>query len=218
MSRTQIRIAGVVGAFCLAIIGTIIAIATTNSDSTRAHTDEVAFSDPALTTNLSEATRKQVYWSLVEAEGKARNAAKRRYPLDPESHLEVGQSIIIKEVTPLMPEVSPADPVAALARIRQIPTGTRVEITDTVTKDNSPWYAVRILAPSGIEAGAGWINSVALIGQIEFDRELQFRRLSELDDRLVDSYRKEIARQFNLTDDQIWQVLDEGLDKNWPSP
>lgn len=167
---------------------------------------------------LSEGKRKEVYWLLVEAEDKARRQAETTYPLDPELHLAVGQSIVLKEETPLMPEVNPADAGAALAKIRQLPSGSRVEITKIAMKDSSPWYAVRILGTSGLEAGVGWINSAALIGQIDFDSASQLRRQSELDDQLVDSSKKDIARKFHLTDEQVRQVEEEGLDKYWPSP
>ena len=56
--------------------------------------------------------------------------------------LEVGQAYIVTKQTPLMPSHSPADPIAALQKMKQIPGGGGFNVLDTFDKKGNPWYRV----------------------------------------------------------------------------
>jgi hypothetical protein len=79
--------------------------------------------------------------------------------------LEVGQTYILSEQTPLMPSHSPADPIAALQKMKQIPKGGVFKVLETFKKRGNPWYKVVVLDQRKKRIGTGWINSTALLGQ-----------------------------------------------------
>jgi hypothetical protein len=79
--------------------------------------------------------------------------------------LEIGQSYIVSKQTPLAPSPDPADPMAAIQQIKQIPKGGVFEVLETAKKRNSPWYKVNAFNQRKQRIGTGWINSSALLGQ-----------------------------------------------------
>lgn len=79
--------------------------------------------------------------------------------------LEVGQIYIVSKQTPLMPSHSPADPLAALQKMKQIPDGGSFKVLDAFDKKGNPWYKVSAFDQTKNQIGAGWINSSALFGQ-----------------------------------------------------
>jgi hypothetical protein len=99
------------------------------------------------------------------------------YPLDPPPvgkspfptlnplELEAGQTYIVTKQTPLMPSHSPADPIAAIQNMKQIPKGGAFKVLDTFGKRGNPWYRVTAFDQRKKQIGIGWINSTALIGQ-----------------------------------------------------
>ena len=79
--------------------------------------------------------------------------------------LEVGQAYIVTKQTPLMPSHSPADPIAALQKMKQIPEGGGFKVHDTFDKKGNPWYRVSAFDQRKKQIETGWINSTALLGQ-----------------------------------------------------
>jgi hypothetical protein len=79
------------------------------------------------------------------------------------THLSLtpGSEFVLAQPVNLMPAVDPADPAAAMAKVIRLPVGTKVQVLAIATKNSRPWYRV---SAGGKE---GWINSVALIGQID---------------------------------------------------
>jgi len=60
---------------------------------------------------------------------------------------------------PLVPEIDPPDPLAALASIRRLNAGEEFTILGVTIHRNTPWYRAQT------HLGDGWINSTALLGQ-----------------------------------------------------
>lgn len=60
---------------------------------------------------------------------------------------------------PLVPEIDPPDPVAAIVYIQRLSAGENFTVLETTEQRNTPWYRVRT------RVGEGWINSTALLGQ-----------------------------------------------------
>jgi hypothetical protein len=81
------------------------------------------------------------------------------------SDLQVGNRYRISRGTPLMPEIEPADPMAAIALIQQIPSGGAIQIHELRNRGGTPWYRATAYGAAGESIGDGWINSTALIGQ-----------------------------------------------------
>lgn len=79
--------------------------------------------------------------------------------------LKEGSSYRISKKTPLMPELEPSDPIAAVAAMRQLPPGTSLRVTNRQTSSGTLWYEVETST-----GATGWINSIALIRQ-EIERE-----------------------------------------------
>ena len=79
--------------------------------------------------------------------------------------LEVGQAYIVTKQTPLMPSHSPAEPIAALQKMKQIPEGGGFKVHEMFDKKGNPWYGVSAFDQRKKQIGTGWINSTALLGQ-----------------------------------------------------
>ena len=79
--------------------------------------------------------------------------------------LEIGQAYIVSKQTPLMPSHSPADPIAAIQQMKQIPKGGGFKVLEMVKKTINPWYKVAAFDQRKMKIGTGWINSTALLGQ-----------------------------------------------------
>ena len=79
--------------------------------------------------------------------------------------LENGQAYLISEQTPLMPSHNPANPIAAIQQMKQIPKGGGFKVLEIVKKKANPWYRVTAFDQRGTQMGTGWINSTALLGQ-----------------------------------------------------
>jgi hypothetical protein len=60
---------------------------------------------------------------------------------------------------PLVPEIDPPDPLAALASIRRLNVGDEFTVLGVTVHRNTPWYRAQT------RLGDGWINSTALLGQ-----------------------------------------------------
>lgn len=79
--------------------------------------------------------------------------------------LDIGQAYVVSRETPLMPSHSPADPLAALGQLKQIPEKGGFRVLEIFKKNNTPWYRVNAFDQSETEIGGGWISSTALLGQ-----------------------------------------------------
>ena len=79
--------------------------------------------------------------------------------------LEIGQTYIVSKQTPLMPSHSPADPIAALQKMKPIPKGGAFKVLNRFNKRGNPWYRVIAFDQRKKQIGTGWINSTALLGQ-----------------------------------------------------
>ena len=162
---------------------------------------------------LSEQKRKEVFFEMAQAEDRATKEATKKYPTPYSEYLQVGKKYQLSKDTSLMPELEPADPTAALQETKLIPAGRNINIIKTATKGKTPWYYVKA---EGI--GYGWINSIALIGQFEKAESQQLDNQIELERTLTDKYKKEIAKKYNLTDEQLTKISVEGVTKHWPMP
>lgn len=172
---------------------------------------------PVMKFGYSEVERKSVFRLLVDVERKADEEAEGEYPLEPEKHLKVGSHIVLAKRTPLMPEMEPEDPMEALAKVKEISAGVSVEVV-AVSKDKhgTRCYGVRLMGGDESEIASGWINSIALIGQMKFDRKVQLKQQSSLFEHLKKQYEDALGRELGLTEEQFDEISSEGLDKYWP--
>ena len=162
---------------------------------------------------FSEKEQKEIFFELVQAEDKATKDAIERYPTPYAEHLQIEQEYQLSKETPLVPELEPVDPIAALEAIKQISAGKTIKIIKIATKEKTSWYYVEV---EGIDHG--WINSIALIGQFEEAESQQLDNQIELGRTLIDKYKKEIATKYDLTDKQLAEISTEGITKHWPMP
>ena len=79
--------------------------------------------------------------------------------------LEVGGRYQLSRSTPLMPEIEPDDPIAAIGRMSTLPPASSIMIKEKRMHESKPWYHVAAFEPGGESCGEGWVNSTALIGQ-----------------------------------------------------
>lgn len=82
--------------------------------------------------------------------------------------LEIGTACVVSKETPLTPFHSPANPMAAIKEIIQIPKSGGFRVIEVYKKKNTPWYRVIAFDQTWKETeaiGVGWISSTALLGQ-----------------------------------------------------
>ena len=58
--------------------------------------------------------------------------------------LEIGKNYNLSKETPLMPELNPVDPLAAINKIKYIKPGGIINIISIEEKNNTPWYFVNV--------------------------------------------------------------------------
>lgn len=165
---------------------------------------------------LSEAKRREVWTQLVRAEDRAMKEAEAKYPLEPHKALKVGQEMVLTKQTPLMPDLEPS--IAALSRIRRLPTGASIRVLRVAKKSFAPWYQVVARSPGGSSLGTGWINSMALSGQIKVNGREQLGKQADYQRNLKDQCETQIAKDYGLTEEQLNAISVEGIKKQWPMP
>jgi len=79
--------------------------------------------------------------------------------------LGVNETYVLGTRVPLMPELNPVDPIAAVERMVDLPGGSRITVREVRFQGGTPWYRVDAHAADGNSLGSGWVNSIALIGQ-----------------------------------------------------
>lgn len=79
--------------------------------------------------------------------------------------LETSKIYSVSKTTPLMPELNPSNPIAAINKMKELAPESRIKILAVKSKSNTPWYEVQAFDKSDKSIGTGWINSTALIGQ-----------------------------------------------------
>ena len=124
--------------------------------------------------------------------------------------LKIGAAYVVSRQTPLMSEVDPADPIAALKKMKQIPIGGTFEITGIQVRDGKPWYKVRAISPDQKEIGDGFINSVALLGQTLRAAQKQSPRTDlakTTHSRAGQSYVITSSRNFNYRNPKTRQLI-----------
>lgn len=205
--------------FVLAIIGGGI-LPSTESDVETKKFPEITKqekpigAEPEELFGLLEEKRKEIWKELILIERRAMKEAEKQYPL--EQSLSVGQIFTLSKETPLMPELEPADPMAAIEKVQRLPPLVTIKILKVVMKQQTPWYFIEATSPSKLSLGSGWINSVALIGQVDLKEQLQ--KQVELENRLINKYKDELRKKYGLTAEQLEKISSEGLEKNWPFP
>lgn len=173
---------------------------------------------PEVKHGLSESTRKEIFQDSIKAEDQANAEAERRYPLEPERAMKAGDELKLTRETLLMPELEPADALEALQKIQRLPIGATIRVKEVTMNRITPWYEVTAISTTGNVIGSGWINSIALQGQSETDMKDQMHKQMELMDELLVKYKAEVAKRYNITEEQLKNIDIEGIAKNWPTP
>ncbi len=168
--------------------------------------------------DLSEEKRKEIWEELLLSEDRARKEAEQQYPLDPTQSLRVGQVFELSKETPLMPELEPADPMAAMQRVLRLPPRTSIKILGVGMKQQTLWYSVEATSPSKSSSAGGWINSITLMGQGPVDTNQQLEKQVELEKHAREKHEKDIAKKYGLTLEQLHEIYLEGIVKDWAFP
>ena len=84
--------------------------------------------------------------------------------VDPKG-LKVGGTYRLPRGAPLMPELNPSDPLAAIRKMLQVPPGGSIAVISVSEKRGIPWYQVDAYDAVKEVIGRGWVNSTALVGQ-----------------------------------------------------
>jgi hypothetical protein len=170
------------------------------------------------TSDISEGKRKAIWHDLSVLQLRASKEADDRFPLDPTQDMKVGQSFVLSQQTPLMPELDPEDPIAALQLVKQLAPGASIYVRRVAHKELEAWYYVEAKSASGASLGVGWINSTALIGQSHMNTPEQTAKRGVYEDSLNEKYKQQVAKKYHVTTGQVDAIESEGIEKDWPSP
>ena len=206
--------------FWVIAIFIIIIIASTGGDEKKKTKTEQQVqpptqgqAQPEKSSGFSEQEQKNIFFEIIQAEDKATEEAIEKYPTPYSDHLQIDQEYQLSEKTPLMPELNPIDPISAVQKMKSIPAGGTIKIIEITIKERTPWYHVEAK-----EIGYGWINSIALIGQFEKIDQEQYSNQIDFERTLREKYKKEVAKKYNLTDEQLIEITTNGITKHWPMP
>jgi len=83
-------------------------------------------------------------------------------------------------------------------------------------KDRTPWYYGKTENPRLVSSDSGWVNSIALIGQLQLDLHAQLIKQEEFRNQLVEDRTDRIAQKYHLTRDQLNSISVEAFQKDWP--
>lgn len=161
-----------------------------------------------------------MYRYILKAEEKAEETAGEKYPLDPTQSLKVGEVFQLAEETPLMPELEPVDPIAAVSNILRLPVGAYIKVFKIKhkRKGGPPWYQVKAIDRQKKPLGGGWINGVALRGQAQAKAQEQMRLQGALQNELSSKFKGQICERYKLTKEQLSTIAVEGFQKGWMIP
>jgi len=162
---------------------------------------------------LSEAERRRIFLDNVSAQDELDKLAEQKYPSDPVQVLQSGRTLRLTIKTPLMPEPNPDDSLAAIARIKYLPPQTVVKSLREEKRYGNLWFYVE--ARTGGQKYRGWINSSALIKQI--DRDFFMSQMKKQGDFTGD-YSKtntQVCNKYNITPEQLKSIVIEGIRKQW---
>ena len=117
--------------------------------------------------------KKEQYWYKVNAKGLIGWVKRRGWwgPIIEDIRkkywdvleLKPGQIIRISKETPVVPEINPKDPYAAMRKIVRLKQGSEFKILKVHHEGPDPWYYVVFITKDGPHYG--WVNSIALLGQ-----------------------------------------------------
>lgn len=80
--------------------------------------------------------------------------------------LKTGVKYEVLGELPLMPDFDPDDPLNAITRIEKIREGDTFVVTSINRRSPNPWYFVETTGKESAMVRKGWINSVAMKGQV----------------------------------------------------
>lgn len=182
-------------------------------------------SKPTAARKLTEQRKRQIYGELESAWKRATQEAKDTHPDDPTQSLKVGQTFRLSKQTPLVPEIKPADPLAAMKRTRQLSPGAVIKIMKIERPHGyGAWYYVEARDSTvfveaktgrGNLIGRGWVNSLALMGQAKTNLDEQVLRQHRLKTRLNEKYEKALARKHGLSLEQLSEINTEAVENGW---
>jgi len=92
------------------------------------------------------------------------DAGKQSVVVDPKD-LKLGGPYRLPSGAPLMPELNPSDPLAAISKMLRVPPGGSITVISVFKKRGIPWYQVDAYSAANDLIGRGWVNSTALLGQ-----------------------------------------------------
>lgn len=166
-----------------------------------------------LVSHIPESTRKQIYIECLAAADRAQKDADTQCSLHPERDLKVGDSFITKGATSLCPVPTCDLPVSLDGKMRMyngiksVPEGEKLTISKVRNcgqTNYEPWYYVEGFY-------AGWINSLALVGQIEIDLDGHEGGAQNLEE----DYINRVLKKHNIDQLQYEVIEIEGLQKEW---
>jgi len=167
--------------------------------------------------DLSEDRRKHIFLEREQAVEKATDGLRNASPMLTADSLPVGYEFILSEKTPLCPKFTADATFEDTGRIRPIYSGRKIRVLQVRMDGSTPWYYVKVSWQGSDEETTGWVNSIALTGQVatywweeQKKREKhRCQRESEVDQQIIAKY--------GLTQRQLKEIVSEGERERWVS-
>ena len=169
---------------------------------------------------LSEETRKQVWQELQTIQRKSQLEAQALFPLDPSTLSQTGQFFrLSKQSTLLLAEAGATDPPAEMTGAVSLPPQTTISLRQpSLPFQNRLWHYVEVSLPLGENPIEGWIDSLALIRQVQTPNQEYFDQIHTLTESIKFGYQFELVEKHSLSPQQLDEIFLEGILKNWPLP
>ena len=161
---------------------------------------------------LTEKQRKEVFNKIQLLSVRADQESIGINPLDAAQGLSTGEVFQLTKQTPLLFDITP------MGQGKPIPPGYFIKLKSIDTKDGSTWFEVAVTDPNKKFWGKGYINQIALIGQRK-PGALSPKEVTEqqyaISKRIFSKYEQELAREYNITTNDLMAISIEAVEKGW---
>lgn len=165
---------------------------------------------------LSDDEKRKIFTKLMEADDKAHQEARRRMPDDPTHGMVAGDSLRLKEATPVYRAAPPADaPQAELEPAGKLHAGCTIKVMEVRVGRSLPWYHVEATDKSGRATGKGWISATSLTGQSGADMTARHIKQQQLRADILAQYQRAIEAEHSIPAAQAGKILSEGIENGW---
>ena len=162
---------------------------------------------------LAEKKRKDIFQKIYLVDVRSRVDAEKKYPWSMyHKNLPNGFSFVSKSDIPLIPEIKPKNPIAAMAKIQHVQAGKKIRLASYKKVDDGEIY----YRASG-DGKSGWLNYIVLYRQFDAPKDL-LQKFSDYQEKRKGILKKQLADNLKLSLETLDAIGAEGIASDWPVP